>query len=182
MRLIWVASSAWGGDTRLYRVEGTCRRLPPADAPAFGVNRRSRNRSSIRFLAQHAGDAQPGLEAEAIGIVREVAAEFRRPVMLYIGKDSSVMLHIALKAFRAMLRLDPPGDPLKVVALSMPGGIDVGCDAAGERPRISGQDPPRLSRVCPPVGLVRSRAGGRRERTAGNRDVCFEAGVGETTP
>jgi sulfate adenylyltransferase subunit 2 len=40
------------------------------------------------------------LEAEAIGIVREVAAEFRRPVMLYsIGKDSSVMLHIALKAF-----------------------------------------------------------------------------------
>jgi sulfate adenylyltransferase subunit 2 len=40
------------------------------------------------------------LEAEAIGIMREVAAEFRRPVMLYsIGKDSSVMLHIALKAF-----------------------------------------------------------------------------------
>jgi sulfate adenylyltransferase subunit 2 len=40
------------------------------------------------------------LESEAIGIMREVAAEFRRPVMLYsIGKDSSVMLHIALKAF-----------------------------------------------------------------------------------
>jgi sulfate adenylyltransferase subunit 2 len=40
------------------------------------------------------------LEAEAIGIMREVAAEFRRPVLLYsIGKDSSVMLHIALKAF-----------------------------------------------------------------------------------
>jgi sulfate adenylyltransferase subunit 2 len=40
------------------------------------------------------------LEAEAIGIMREVAAEFRRPVMLYsIGKDSGVMLHIALKAF-----------------------------------------------------------------------------------
>jgi sulfate adenylyltransferase subunit 2 len=40
------------------------------------------------------------LEAEAIGIMREVAAEFRRPVMLYsIGKDSSVMLHVALKAF-----------------------------------------------------------------------------------
>jgi sulfate adenylyltransferase subunit 2 len=40
------------------------------------------------------------LEAEAIAIMREVAAEFRRPVMLYsIGKDSSVMLHLARKAF-----------------------------------------------------------------------------------
>jgi sulfate adenylyltransferase subunit 2 len=40
------------------------------------------------------------LEAESIGILREVAAAFRRPVMLYsIGKDSSVMLHIARKAF-----------------------------------------------------------------------------------
>ncbi len=40
------------------------------------------------------------LECEAIHIMREVVAEFRRPVMLYsIGKDSSVMLHLALKAF-----------------------------------------------------------------------------------
>ena len=40
------------------------------------------------------------LEAESIGIMREVAAEFRNPVMLYsIGKDSGVMLHLALKAF-----------------------------------------------------------------------------------
>jgi len=40
------------------------------------------------------------LEAEAIGIMREVAAEFRNPVLLYsIGKDSSVLLHLALKAF-----------------------------------------------------------------------------------
>ncbi len=40
------------------------------------------------------------LEAESIHILREVAAECRRPVMLYsIGKDSSVMLHLALKAF-----------------------------------------------------------------------------------
>src|SRR5215471_21084007 len=45
------------------------------------------------------------LEAESIGIIREVAAEFRRPVLLYsIGKDSSVMLHVALKAFH-------PGKP-----------------------------------------------------------------------
>jgi sulfate adenylyltransferase subunit 2 len=40
------------------------------------------------------------LEAESIHILREVAAEFSRPVMLYsIGKDSSVMLRLALKAF-----------------------------------------------------------------------------------
>jgi len=40
------------------------------------------------------------LEAEAIHIMREVAAEFDNPAMLYsIGKDSSVMLHLALKAF-----------------------------------------------------------------------------------
>lgn len=40
------------------------------------------------------------LEAEAIHIMREVAAEAENPVMLYsIGKDSSVMLHLALKAF-----------------------------------------------------------------------------------
>ena len=40
------------------------------------------------------------LEAESIHIIREVAAEFDNPVMLYsIGKDSSVMLHLAMKAF-----------------------------------------------------------------------------------
>ena len=40
------------------------------------------------------------LEAESINIIREVTAEFEKPVMLYsIGKDSSVMLHLALKAF-----------------------------------------------------------------------------------
>ena len=40
------------------------------------------------------------LEAEAIYIIREVAAQCENPVMLYsIGKDSSVMLHLAMKAF-----------------------------------------------------------------------------------
>ncbi len=40
------------------------------------------------------------LEAEAVYIIREVAAECEKPVMLYsIGKDSSVMLHLAMKAF-----------------------------------------------------------------------------------
>jgi len=40
------------------------------------------------------------LEAESIYIIREVAAEFERPVMLYsVGKDSAVMLHLTMKAF-----------------------------------------------------------------------------------
>ena len=40
------------------------------------------------------------LEAEAIHIMREVVAEAENPVMLYsVGKDSSVMLHLAMKAF-----------------------------------------------------------------------------------
>ena len=40
------------------------------------------------------------LEAESIHIIREVAAEFDNPVMLYsIGKDSTVMAHLAFKAF-----------------------------------------------------------------------------------
>ena len=51
---------------------------------------------SRQTLSQHLKH----LEAESIGIIREVAAEFRNPVMLYsIGKDSGVMLHLALKAF-----------------------------------------------------------------------------------
>ena len=40
------------------------------------------------------------LESESIHIIREVAAEFKNPVMLYsIGKDSAVMLHLMMKAF-----------------------------------------------------------------------------------
>lgn len=49
------------------------------------------------------------LEAESIHIIREVAAEFSNPVMLYsIGKDSGVMLHLARKAFHP----SPPPFPL----------------------------------------------------------------------
>ncbi len=49
------------------------------------------------------------LEAESIHIIRDVAAECRNPVMLYsIGKDSSVMLHLAMKAFHPA----PPPFPL----------------------------------------------------------------------
>jgi sulfate adenylyltransferase subunit 2 len=53
------------------------------------------------------------LEAEAIHILRETMAQFARPVLLYsIGKDSSVLLHLALKAFSP--------DPLRPVPLPFP--------------------------------------------------------------
>src|SRR5436190_24015028 len=58
---------------------------PPRRAPAMSTY-------SLSHLRQ--------LEAESIHIIREVAAEFENPVMLYsIGKDSSVMVRLAMKAF-----------------------------------------------------------------------------------
>ncbi|HEY7887345.1 MAG TPA: sulfate adenylyltransferase subunit CysD [Steroidobacteraceae bacterium] len=61
-----------------------------------GTELRNADTPSRHALSQHL----KRLEAESIGIIREVAAEFRNPVMLYsIGKDSGVMLHLALKAF-----------------------------------------------------------------------------------
>lgn len=49
------------------------------------------------------------LEAESIHIMREVVSEFKKPVMLYsVGKDSSVLLHLARKAFHP----GPPPFPL----------------------------------------------------------------------
>lgn len=51
-------------------------------------------------MTQHRLSHLAALESESIHIIREVVAEFRNPVMLYsIGKDSSVMLHLARKAF-----------------------------------------------------------------------------------
>ena len=55
-------------------------------------------------------DVLDALEAEAIHVYREVAGAFRRPVLLYsIGKDSSVLLHLARKAFA------PAPSPFKVM-------------------------------------------------------------------
>ena len=52
--------------------------------------------TSARRLSPHLSR----LESEAIFIIREVAAEFRKPVLLYsVGKDSSVLAHLARKAF-----------------------------------------------------------------------------------
>jgi sulfate adenylyltransferase subunit 2 len=51
-------------------------------------------------MSEHRLTQLKALEAESIHIIREVVAEFRNPVMLYsVGKDSSVMLHLARKAF-----------------------------------------------------------------------------------
>src|SRR6266853_17456 len=56
--------------------------------------------TAARTLVQPSLDHLRVLEAESIHIFREVVAEFERPVMLYsIGKDSSVLLRLAQKAF-----------------------------------------------------------------------------------
>src|SRR4051812_33865165 len=61
-----------------------------------GTDRKMNAAVTDRALSVHLKQ----LEAESIAIIREVAAEFRNPVMLYsIGKDSGVMLHLAMKAF-----------------------------------------------------------------------------------
>ena len=90
------------------------------------------------------------LEAESIHILREVAAEFQRPVMLYsIGKDSSVMLRLAQKAFY-------PG-PIPFPLLH----IDTGYKF---REMIEFRD--RVSRRELGVGADRPHATRRRSRTA----------------
>jgi len=75
------------------------------------------------------------LEAEAIFIMREVAAEYERPVMLYsIGKDSSVMLHLALKAFYPakppfpMLHIDTTWKFREMIAFRNQTARDVGME------------------------------------------------------
>nr|WP_265344261.1 sulfate adenylyltransferase subunit CysD [Aeromonas veronii] len=70
-------------------------RTEPPSAPSRRISndpRTNMDRERLTHLQQ--------LEAESIHIIREVAAEFENPVMMYsIGKDSSVMLHLARKAF-----------------------------------------------------------------------------------
>ncbi len=56
--------------------------------------------ASVRAPESYGFDTLDWLESESIHIMREVAAELERPVMLYsVGKDSSVMVHLARKAF-----------------------------------------------------------------------------------
>ncbi len=61
---------------------------------------RAWNEPPLYQMKEHKLTHLKQLEAESIHILREVAAEFEKPVMLYsIGKDSAVMLHLAMKAF-----------------------------------------------------------------------------------
>src|SRR5262245_3680956 len=69
-----------------------------AQEPAFASSESPAHdlSSSRERLPRHLAE----LEAEAIHILREATAEFQRPILLYsIGKDSSVLLHLAAKAF-----------------------------------------------------------------------------------
>ncbi len=62
--------------------------------------RRNSEGSTQVFMSSYSLTHLKQLEAESIHIIREVAAEFHNPVMLYsIGKDSSVMVQLAMKAF-----------------------------------------------------------------------------------
>ncbi|MCP4744333.1 MAG: sulfate adenylyltransferase subunit CysD, partial [Actinomycetales bacterium] len=75
------------------------------------------------------------LEAESIDIIREVASSFQRPVMMYsIGKDSSVMLHLARKAFAPgpipfpMLHVDTTWKFREMIAFRDKVAADLGLD------------------------------------------------------
>ncbi len=68
--------------------------------PAFITRGGGQNPYPVAMIPAHALSHLDRLEAESLHILREVAAEFRHPVMLYsVGKDSSVLLHLLLKAF-----------------------------------------------------------------------------------
>ena len=85
--------------------------LTPTDYPMASLSQLTRSRRARRKNVEppSSGPAETdsprldhlrALEAESIHIIREVVAEFERPVMLYsIGKDSSVLLRLAQKAF-----------------------------------------------------------------------------------
>src|SRR5579884_1611966 len=63
---------------------------------AIDANEQEKTQEAVPLRLSHLKT----LEAESIHILREVAAEFQKPVMMYsIGKDSSVMLRLAQKAF-----------------------------------------------------------------------------------
>jgi sulfate adenylyltransferase subunit 2 len=100
-----------GGQVTLKTLEEALARLAALERVAAGLPAALETKSArlTTLAAARPEPAKPGpralthldrLEAEAIYIMREVAAEAERPVMLYsIGKDSSVMLHLAAKAF-----------------------------------------------------------------------------------
>ena len=101
------------------------------------------------------------LEAESIEILREVAAEFRKPVMLYsIGKDSGVMLHLARKAFFPaqppfpFLHVDTTWKFREMICVPRPHGARARARSAGPRQSRGARprhrsDRPRARRCIP---------------------------------
>jgi len=83
-------------ERRLAQLERAVSSAPyPETSMTSGIKRAAPPRAGLKALTH-----LDRLEAEAIHIMREVAAEAENPVMLYsVGKDSSVMLHLAAKAF-----------------------------------------------------------------------------------
>src|SRR5689334_16671220 len=76
--------------------------LKPAAPAKLAFARHAKKRMTLQILSKAArlSPHLQRLEDEALHILREVVAEFRKPVLLYsVGKDSSVMLHLARKAF-----------------------------------------------------------------------------------
>jgi sulfate adenylyltransferase subunit 2 len=72
----------------------------PASAPSAPERRQAADNPSAGAAMSSRTSHLRQLESESIHIFREVASEFERPVILYsIGKDSSVLLHLAMKAF-----------------------------------------------------------------------------------
>src|SRR3954464_15544832 len=72
-------------------------RAPPSSS---GCRQRGISRHDRQGMSGYSLTHLEQLEAESIHIIREVAAEFENPVMMYsIGKDSSVMVRLAMKAF-----------------------------------------------------------------------------------
>ena len=122
------------------------------------------------------------LEAESIHVLREVAAEFERPVLLYsIGKDSSVLLRLAQKAFapgKAPVppharghRVQVPGDVRVSRSVARESGTHLSCGATSRR-SAAGANPFDLGtqRCC---GLLKTEA-----LLTGLRHYNFDAAIG----
>jgi sulfate adenylyltransferase subunit 2 len=81
--------------------EGSHPRMPHSEKTVVGARSPSIQQPPAHRVVTYDVDHRAVLEAEALYIMREVAAEFDRPVLLFSGgKDSAVLLHLAEKAFR----------------------------------------------------------------------------------
>lgn len=96
-----IARLKGGGQCTIKTLERAYIRLASLESKA-GINRylESPSMTKSKNVSSDSTSHLDRLEAESIHIMREVVAECSNPVMLYsVGKDSSVMLHLALKAF-----------------------------------------------------------------------------------